>query len=448
MNDRARTVWMLVIPAIAVSGVAVGLWVGAPKRVQGARIEVGPSAKGRMAPQITTFVDDRGVRERTDHVPVTLSIRHGTETARWAGESNLDGVAEAPMPLSPRAGESVYVNLTASGVSVLDGDVIWPNIERKSYAGEKSWIPATRNEGPIALDVGIEGARLGARLPGRVWVRARDRGTDARLDGVTLTVEPDAALALLDTAAPTCQGWTSFTVRPEFHVVGATIRAKSAAGAEGTWFGALPVAGGADDVAMPRPWPESTEVPLTVRSLGVAKNTYLEIDDDHGRVFGAALSLVPSASGETSADVRVPPLSAGAYWIVTSRTARGAADIEGGTLARPLYVGPEARGCAERAERALALGRGFDRAVLAESVVRASAARQSGWRAFALGALAIGCGFELVLLFLRWRDANRDLSRVVGISADNRLALLAVGALLTILGFGLLAWLIFWSTLR
>src|SRR5262249_30723768 len=144
--------------------------------------------------------------------------------------------------------------------------------------------------------------------------------------------------------ATTCDdGCAELFATAQAHVVGVTLHARDASGATGTWFGPLPVAPGAFFVEAPRVIEEEKPEVAVLMAPNPRGVVYAEIDDEQGRVAGAALHVAPDETDAKNAVPRarfeIPPLSAGLHWIVVSGEPRGAERLAGAAIARPFFVG-------------------------------------------------------------------------------------------------------------
>ena len=95
-----RSIVKVGAPLIAVLTLMLGLRIGAGEAVRAAVVFAGPPArpapngKTRIAWQILTSLDDRGVKETIPMRGLTVVARSKGHEARWSGASNGDGIAE------------------------------------------------------------------------------------------------------------------------------------------------------------------------------------------------------------------------------------------------------------------------------------------------------------------------------------------------------------------
>ena len=122
---------MVVTPLVAMATIAVGLHVGARLTIHTAVLRVAPHARGSStyAWQLTTLIEDRGIRETEARTGVTVHARSASgREASWHGDTNEDGVAEALLDLpGVERGDAVDVNVTAAGAEepLASGRIAW-----------------------------------------------------------------------------------------------------------------------------------------------------------------------------------------------------------------------------------------------------------------------------------------------------------------------------------
>ena len=366
-----RTVLKVLAPIVAILTLMIGLRVGAGEAVRAAMIfgappgHAAPNGKTRLAWQMLTFLDDRGVKETIPMRGLSVVARsHGRE-GRWTGASNGDGIAEIALEIEGVAfGDPVDLEVRAEGeaLPIAAGSVVWRELSGEgggsglgggagSLGGERRVVPGgaarpTLRSGAIGLDVVVEGDRLIAGFPTSLWVRAAPPPGVAP-GGVVIEIDPEPGLLAERATATTCgSGWAELPVTAQAHVVGAGFvahaqsRGEGADAPAGKWFGALPVAPGAFFVSMPRVIPAG--VPSTV--VLIAPNprdvVYAELDDTRGRVVAAALPVVIEAGDPTPrARFELPPLAPGLHWLVVSGEPRGAERLAGAAVAKTILVG-------------------------------------------------------------------------------------------------------------
>lgn len=458
-------------PLVAIATLMIALRVGAGDAVTAAVVYAAPPgrppAEGAPVPfawQILTYLSDRGVRETVSVKGLTVVARAKGHEATWRGDSNEDGIAEANLALPDIApGDAIELEVRADGdaLPLAAGSVEWRRDLGWSPAARPGEVGArpSKREGAIAIDVLVEGERLvvGEHTP--VFVRAvPPQGVPAR--GLTLALAPEAGLTLgSEHATVACDsGWTEISALAQAHVIALGITARDPGGARtGSWFGALPVAPGAFLVNVPRLVAEGAEAEVALVAPNPRNVAYVEIDDEKGRVFAAALPVVTEPGDPTPrARFTMPKLARGLHWLVASGEPRGAERLAGAAIARAFLVG-DADGidakdpCALGPWLAQRPGTGFPRwQALDGMTVRGAKNRERRTLGLVLGGVALGAAalLEVLLMIAGAREANAvrllaeleddDASRK-SIAARPPGGSLAIGVLLAVLGFSLLA---------
>jgi hypothetical protein len=306
-----------------------------------------------LAPARGPLLPPYGVGEVVLHAsaplsgPLMLRVRHGEHV-----------LAEGPVPLRPpkplqrRSGEirgTTSGALSAMRVFATRGQLAAP------------FEDALRIEIPGAADVTIEGSAPGAEItPDRVT-------TDAR-------------------------GTAFLRVKPLAHLVELALSARAPDGRAGRWEGLLPVKAGAT-------WLDRSRMPeaLVLVSPAPHDRVYVSFLADEGRIFGAIVPLVRDPEGFFRGELALTvPAARRAAAIVVSDDTR---ELAAGTVAWPLEP-PE--GAVEPPELDLLLD-GLPDAFLREAE-RAARARRAALQVVGASAL-----FEILLLFLRSRRAQRKL---------------------------------------
>jgi len=357
-----RRVLQVVAPLVAVATLMLGLRIGGGEAVRAAVVFAAPPARPapdgsiRLAWQLLTFLDDRGVKETIPMQGLTVIARANGHESRWSGASNKDGIAEVALAF-PRfaAGDPVELEVRVAGDEAplaagmaRHGDVAPPRA-RAAVAAR----PTVRR-GNVALDVVIEGERLVPGFPTPVWVRASPPAGIAP-SRLVVTADPEPGLlAEVTNAHPCASGWAELPMTAQAHVVGAKLEARLAsdhdptpgpapADLHGEWFGPLPVAPGAFFVSAPRTLAPSTPAEVVLVAPNPRDVVYAELDDESGRVVAAALPVTVDAGDPTPrARFALPPLAPGLYWVVASGEPRGAEHMTGAAVARAVLVGSPA----------------------------------------------------------------------------------------------------------
>jgi hypothetical protein len=354
MGEAARTALKVGAPIVAVATLMLGLRIGAKDAVRAAVVfgappgRTAPGEKTRLAWQVVTFLDDRGVRETIAVRDLTVIGRAKGEESRWTGSSNVDGVAEPVLSFtSLAAGDPVELEVREAGdpSPLAIGTARWRSDEGAG-AGRVPWggreqgeltaaARPTSREGALGVDVLVESGRVIPGFSSPLWVHVTPPA-----GGVAIAVTPEPGLRVDEPAVTTCdRGWAEVDVVPEAHVVGATFEAKSAT-ATGKWFGALPVAPGAFFVSVPRVLPAGKEASAVLIAPNPRHVVYAELDDPQGRVAAAALEVgVEPGDPTPRARFAIPPLASGLYWLVVSGEPRGAEHLGGAAIAKPILAG-------------------------------------------------------------------------------------------------------------
>lgn len=390
-----RRVLQVTAPIVAIFTLMIGLRIGAGEAVRAAVVfgahpgAPAPDGKTRLAWQVLTFLDDRGVRETIPMKGLTVTARSKGKVSEWKGESNIDGIAEAALSFdgfSP--GDEVELEVRvpnekdpiASGVAIFPPPPPEPAIEEEKP--ERRSIRPTAERGAIRMQVLIEGGRLVPGFPTPVWVYFPQPEGVARSQ-IRVRVFPEPGiLAEREELKPCPDGWAEAALIAQAHVVGTkfiatpdlhTRRPDTDAGAPaatdagpedagdaaapslagggslpsdvdpkkyGEWLGVMPVAAGAFYIGIDRVLEENR----ATRAVLVAPNprnvAYAEIQDRRGRIVAAALEpKVEPGDPTPRARFEIPPLTAGLYWIVASGEPRGGEHMQGAATARAFLVG-------------------------------------------------------------------------------------------------------------
>ena len=383
-----RTILKIGAPLVAVLTLMLGLRIGAGEAVRAAVLfgaplgRPAPNGNTRVAWQLLTFLDDRGVKETIPMKGIEVIARSKGHEARWKGASNADGIAEMGLEMDGLAfGDplDLEVRLEGEKAPLAAGRATWgePHDERSSSSTNTATARPTVRNGIVGLDVVVEGGRLIAGFPTSVWVRTT---TPAGMAPNSLVVEAEPEPGLLtasEKATPCVSGWTEFAMTAQAHVTGSGFTARrvapnagtdanadadagaaSDAGADagapspklpaGRWFGALPVAAGAFFIRTPRTIEENKPAAVVLLAPNPRDVVYAELDDTRGRVAAAALAVATEAGDPTPrARFALPPLAPGLYWLVVSGEPRGAEHMAGAAVSKAILVGDGTAGLAE-----------------------------------------------------------------------------------------------------
>jgi hypothetical protein len=468
-RPSGRTVLQVSAPLVAIATLMLGLRVGAKDAVRAAVVNgalPGKHAQGektRLAWQLVTFLDDRGVKETIAVKDIEVVARSKNDVARWKGSTNEDGIAEVELLLEGLAPyDDVFVEVKAAGdpVPLAAGHVEW---EKQPWPTPPTpqMVPPNKKSGDVDLTVVIQGGRLVTGFATPLWVHARPEAVAAA--GLTIDVEPEPGLrADTKTVTACANGWAEVPLVAEAHVTGAKLLATSTSHPEtkGEWFGALPVAAGAFYPSIDPVLPARTEATAVLIAPNPRNVVYAEIDTINERVFAAALHVAVEPGDPTPrAKMAIPPLEPGQYWLVVSGEPRGAEHLSGATITRPFFVrekknmyvacedGPD---LAQRAPPA----DGFPRWIALDGLPARSAGNRGKHRLgllIAMVALTAAGLLEAILLAAASREARVQLQLAEldeGVDAEKVTAKppgggLAIAILAAVLGFALLAALLF-----
>lgn len=458
---RIRPLLQIGAPLVAVATLMLGLRVGARSAIHAAQVfgapagRRGPDGKTRFAWQLLTFLDDRGVKESISLHGLTVVARAEGREARWAGDSNADGIAEVGLVWDGEIGHAIDLEVRADGDPrpLARGRAEWSPTTWGSNGGDGAVRP-TKREGAIGLDVVVEQGRLIPGFPSSVWVH-----TTPPLAALPIIFVPEPGLRAEKETTTTCvDGWAEATLVADAHVTGGTFETRLG-DRKGTWFGAIPVAPGAFFASIPR----VIDVGMKETAVLVAPNprtvVYAEVDDEQGRIAAATLPLVTETGDAVpSARFSMPPLAAGLHWIVVSGEPRGAEHLGGVTIAKPFLVGSAdgvsvQSACSVGPWLARRQAAGFPRWLALDGAPERSSdnRRHRTIGLFvALLSLAAAALLEVLLLVASAREtraalrlAALDDEEGARITASTPGGSIAIAALLAVLGFGLLAVLLF-----
>jgi hypothetical protein len=437
---------MVVTPLVAMATIAVGLHVGGRWTIHAAVLRAAPHARGSStyAWQVTTLIDDRGVRETEARKGIAVHARAASgREATWTGDTNDDGVAEVRLDLpGVERGDAVDVDVTVNGVEELArGRLAWDDAAWMN-AAPGPFVRASKREGAMGIDVAILGERLVARVPTPLYVRVTSREDGHPIANATVAAEPEPGLEVAAPQATTCaNGWARLDASPIMFAAALSLHARTADGRAGEWFGELPVAPGAMNVRIGEA-KSGEPIHFDVRAPS-ERTAYVEVDDDLGRAFAVATMLRASESGAL-ASFDTPSLVPGLAWVVTSSEPRGAETLGGATLARPFLVAGDAMppgspnphdACDVGAYLALHPSGGFRSWVALDGFPAREAtntARRKRGLGIALTSLAVASMLEVLLLIQASRRGQAGMTRARDV------ANVVIVILLGVLGFGLL----------
>jgi hypothetical protein len=437
---RAQSALVVGAPLVAVATLMIGLRVGAGESFRAAAIYAAPRAKGssRLAWQVLTYLEDRGVREVVPIADLRVVARSGARESRWTGASNVDGIAEIDLDLE---GDAIEVTIASGEEPLGAGRVLVPPGRGAVRASERV-LPFSKREGAIAIDLIVEGERLVIGYPSTAWAHVSREAT--------LSFDPEPGLVIASTKPPACDGWAELSLVAHSLLPGLRVDAR-AGNEQGVWYGSLPASAGAFGIGLPRAIAPKRAESAVLVAPNPRTVVYAEIDDEQGRLLGAALPVTRSAEQPTPrATLAIPPLEPGLYWLVASGEPRGAETMGGATMARAFRV------TENTGEPACTLGPwlarhpapGFPRVLAFDGVETRGASNRARHRlglAIGLGSLFVAAVLEVLLLTAASREARELLARAEESDASERMTRrspgggLAIAVLVALLGFALLA---------
>lgn len=452
-----KRVWLQVgAPILSVATLMLGLRVGAGESVRSATIygapigKPSPDGKTRVAWQMTTFLDERMVKETLALESLTVTARTKSEEITWKGATNMDGIAEINLAfssLAPTDPIDLDVRMAGDPAPLARGRV---TLEMPSWGGlhEGAMRPTSRT-GAIGLDVVVEEGRLVPGFPSSVWVRASPPIVD-----LPITITPEPGVQLDRDTITTCDGgWAEAKLNAQAHVVGAAFEAKAPDGTTGKWFGAIQVAPGAFFASMPRTIEPGKPSVAVILAPNPRKVVYVELDDERGRIAAAALPLLTEPGDPTPrARFELPPLAEGLHWLVVSGEPRGATELTGVTIAKPFLVGPMQNACNIGPWLARRQANGFPRWTALDGAPSRgdyNKKRRTLGLFISMISLAAAALLEVLLLIAGTRETRAAFEAAEGEEDAKPVVTrtpggsLAIAALLAVLGFALLAVLLF-----
>lgn len=457
-----RKLLLVGAPLVAVGTFMLGLRVGAGEAVRAASIFAAPpgrpaskDAPTPIALQILTYYEERSIRETVAMNGLTLVARSKGKEARWTGASNADGIAEANLAIEGYAkGDPLEVELRVEGESqpLASGTLAYEDVEWARSSWTRAAARPAKRTGPVDLDVLVEGERLVPGFETSMWIHASKPST--------LDLAPEPGLRLTKEHVTTCEnGWAEVPAIAEAHVVGIGVTAHATGTGEkekGEWFGPLPVAPGAFFVGMPRVVRENEPQAVVLVAPNPRHVVYVEVDDERGRVAAAALPVaLDPGDAIPRARFTLPPLARGLHWLVVSGEPRGAERLAGAAVAKPFVVGDEMDTCSLGPHLAKHPAEGFPRWLALDGMAvrgQANRARHRLGLFIGLLSLAAAAAIDVLLLIAASREARAamlladlDDAATAGekVTARPPGGSLAIALLLAVLGFALLAVLLF-----
>jgi hypothetical protein len=470
---NARSVAIAATPIVAIVIVALGLRLGAGDDVLAAVVRAAPPAESAagLAWQIETSTESHGTLSPVAVPSLEVVARSGGHTTTWKGASNEEGIAEAWLALpGVKAHDPVELDVRddATGKHLASGYAHWQDVG-DPVSSAPAWAKYARRVGAIALDVAVYGAKLASETPGVLWVRATDATTGAPVADATIAASGEGLSFEHPTSKTDARGWARLDVEPLGLVYDLVLHATTESARSGEWAGALASAPGGCGVSLP--WRVVPNVQQTFEIVAPSKRdlAYVEIDDDTGRVSAEIRTFRTDAMHRVHASFDVPRLAAGFYRLVVAGDSRGGETLSPSAMQWPFLVaGTDAEAVAlpqaPAACRVAADAPDLDRVVgwcLAMEAPHAIAkwptldgfplehgvAAQRRLQGFlvAVGSLAVAAVLETLLILgavgaerRRMRaSADLDATRQRGTAAR-----VAVGLLVALLGFALIAMLV------
>lgn len=435
---------MLATPALSFGTLAVALGLGANGETLAAIVYGAPPGADRagLAWQVDVMFEDRGVREIKPNLPVLAHAEWKGNARDWKGITTNDGAAEVPLDFSGvMSGDDVDLTVNSDDA---EKKVLARGHARVPEGGTRGNIthgalPPMHREGAIVIDAAILGGALAAEFPSELWVHAKDQDGKS-IDGAVAHLDDVDGLVVAKNDVVTCRnGWAKLDVTARALSATATIHLKSGAFV-GSWTGALPIVLGATRAVVTEEDTGNLHASVA-RPLVTKSNAYVEIDDDVGRVFASSVPLVASGNDFARAQIDVPDLAYGRYWIVAGSGPRAAETMSAGTFAIPFRVGKNLEDACD-GELATEHAGGFSRAVVLDGFLEArsvSAKRRHRGISIAFAALALGGIIETLLLLRAARMGSRTNAMTKASWITKTPTAVAIGIGLSLLGFALLA---------
>jgi hypothetical protein len=453
-----RRLLLIGAPLVAVLTLMLGLRIGAGEAVHSAAIFAAPPTQGRVALQILTYYEERSVRETVAMKDLTLvaTSNGGKKEARWKGDSNEDGIAEAVLvfdhdPVTTDGDlKDIQVELRVADEKepLAQGSISFATTAWGRSDSSRAAARPTKRVGPIPIDVLVEGERLVPGFETSIWIHAPG--------AAAIDIEPEPGLEVQKTHLVPCDagGWMEAVVIARAHVVGFKLDAKNDAG-ESEWYGPLPVAPGAFFVGMPRIVPEGKPTEVVLVAPNPRKVVYAEVDDTNGRTYAAA-SPVALDPGDAipRAKITIPPLAKGLHWLVVSGEPRGAEKLAGAAVAKPFKVGAPQDACVVGPWLAERPAEGFPRTLALDGMAVRGATNAKRRRiGLLIGFLSLAAAalLDAILMIAMAREA-RAVTLLADLAEGEEPKILTakppggsilVGVLVAILGFAFLAVLLF-----
>ncbi len=387
--------WSLALPVLTVLVVCYALLVaGVPRAVVGARVYGGPT-EGASALSLRLEIVQRSGESEAPfwNGPISLqarAIRAAPATATVTVAEQ--GVAEASVPFAAPLRGPVQLTLRdPSGALLAEGPV---ELDRARWAARAhrrgGWIRG-RSQGALVLSVAPERGTFVVGSPDFLLLRVERAGLAA--PGVALRVSASGARV---TGADDLRSDAHGRARIGFEASELNPTLRIEARGEGSEAGLI-------DTGVPLVpgglFARASGSELRVESAVARPEAYYSVVSDAGRVTGGRLTLSPNARGGASATTTLPPLPHPSWVVVSTEVDLNSA----AAIGWPLDTGTEP-------------AQSFDvrDALLLDGLPAAFAreqARRSRVRWLSAAFIALAFALSVVLLVVRVRAADRDISQ-------------------------------------
>ena len=471
--NKERVV-LLGTPFVALTAVGAGLRIGAPDVTRWAVVygaSVSRAGTG-AAVQVVASQEDSRVLSPLSMTRLSMIATTGDgRTVEWNGETNVDGVGEALLPLPTLRG--THIEVRAGGALLAGGEAM---VQAAGHPGRPSypaWMPFARREGEIRIEVALVGQSASPGFASTICVRSTHRATGAASVDTLIEAEQDPSWnAAVPIGRTDSEGWAELTLTTVGLAVSLALHAHARDGRSGAWVGGLYASPGGARLDTRLRWTPDEEPRIDVVTPGPRATEYIEIDDAYGRAWAAAVTPAGPPTTWPAASVRVPRLAPGLYWAVAASDPTTPSKLGPRATVRPFFVawsddsalafGTDPAGCASRRDAretqaalwpclALSPATPVARYTVLDgfpAIVRATRERRSRGLTIAMGSIALATLIEMALM-LRAAAATRarfavDATDVAGAPEHTvvRWCSIGIAVLLGLLGFVLLAALI------
>ena len=414
-----RTLATTVAPLLILGTMATALRMGAESPGMAAFVVPAPAPKtgDRIVWQVRVLREARRIRDAAPAVPLDVVALARGARATWSGTTNLEGVAEAELHFAQiAAGDPVDIEVRSGATLLAKGVVAVPAGVAPRAAPA---LVATKADGPLSIVLTAPLGGVPPALDSAIWLRVAGPGAE----GARVALEGEAGLEIAAPSVVPCAGGrVKVPVRAGSHLLALRATATAQDGTASSWYGALPVVPGGDEIAIEPPRPAAgAPLKLVVKSPTPKPLVYIELYDDVGRVAAATRELTPvpgAPMAMPTASVDVPSAVAGRYFAVVSSRADGF--VQGTAVSRAFLVGEAlaeatATGCDASADRLLFEPPSFARGVALDGFVRryeaARETRRSGTR-LAMFSLTLGIALAGLMIWSAMRQPKRRVDEM------------------------------------